>query len=82
MKFSLTYIRYIGSPEWKRRRLRALKLAGFRCQVCHSPERLEVHHNNYARLGHEADSDLIVLCHGCHRVVTVWIRFKRWMKWK
>ena len=82
MRLSIAYIRYINSPQWKRRRLRALKLAGYRCQVCHSPNNLEVHHSTYIRLGHEADSDLIVLCRGCHKVVTWWIRFKRWMKWK
>ena len=29
---------------------------------------LEVHHITYARLGHERDSDLRVLCHQCHDV--------------
>lgn len=61
------YAEYLETPHWKSRRQTALKGAGYRCQLCgdHSA-RLEVHHNDYSRLGDEADSDLIVLCESCH----------------
>ena len=62
----LTYREYIQSDAWKIRRQRALRLAEQKCQVCGSQDRLETHHNTYERLGHERDSDLVVLCHNCH----------------
>ena len=64
----LTYSEYIKSDGWKIRRLRALALAENRCQVCNSPNRPEVHHRTYERLGHERDMDLTVLCHDCHKL--------------
>lgn len=64
----LTYSEYIQSDGWKVRRLRALALAENRCQVCNSPNRPEVHHRTYERLGHERDMDLTVLCHDCHKL--------------
>ena len=64
------YDEYMNSLKWRKRRNRALKRAGFRCQRCGATAqdgRLEVHHLTYERLGHEADDDLLVLCHDCHR---------------
>lgn len=63
------YTAYINSPQWKRRCARAIARAGDRCQRCGFTKysrRLEVHHLTYARLGHERDEDLIVVCHECH----------------
>lgn len=60
------YRAYLLSPEWRTRRNRALKLAGFRCTKCGSKRGLEVHHNTYERLGREWDQDLDVLCVECH----------------
>ena len=62
----LTYSEYIQSDGWKVRRLRALALAKNHCQVCRATTHLDVHHNTYERLGHEADDDLFVLCRSCH----------------
>ena len=39
------------------------------CQVCLAPWSLrhgDLHHRSYARLGHEADTDLVPLCRACH----------------
>jgi 5-methylcytosine-specific restriction endonuclease McrA len=81
MKFSLEYIRYMNSKEWKERRERALEWAGYRCQICGDKYRLQCHHNDYSRLGHEEDEDLCVLCASCHRFVTWMLRFRRFVKW-
>lgn len=60
------YADYLLTPRWQMTRLRALIRAGRKCQLCSSRERLNVHHNTYERLGHEADTDLFVLCKPCH----------------
>ncbi len=62
------YRQYLETATWKARRAVALKAAKHRCEVCNSPDRLEVHHRTYRRLGEERDADLIVLCHGCHEL--------------
>ena len=36
------------------------------CALCHSDNRLNVHHNNYKNKGAETHLDLIVLCYSCH----------------
>lgn len=61
------YLAYLLSGGWRARRNRALKDAGYRCSRCPSKRDLEVHHLTYERLGGERDSDLAVLCAGCHR---------------
>ncbi len=65
---SAEYTRYINSDRWRKRRKRALKLAGGRCQHrgpfgrCKARHHLQCHHLTYARFGHEADADLKMLC--------------------
>lgn len=55
-------------PEWKEARRRALKRAGFACQLCNSKDKtLNVHHRTYERRGNEQNNDIIVLCEDCHR---------------
>ena len=65
---TMPYPEYLRTPEWKETRVAALVRAGHSCalDVSHT-ERLEVHHRTYDRLGEELESDLIVLCHECHR---------------
>lgn len=62
-----SYKDYLKSEYWQKTRLEALKRAGYRCQLCASDKGLQVHHNNYSRLGCELPSDLVVLCDGCHK---------------
>lgn len=60
------YTEYINSPQWRVKRREALDRAGHKCQLCSSTNRLEVHHNDYSRLGNEIPSDLVALCYVCH----------------
>lgn len=62
----IEYQEYLNSPHWKETRLKALKRAGNRCQLCSSTKYLNVHHNTYKNIGHEDLSDLVVLCRKCH----------------
>lgn len=78
--FSRQYTQYLRSDEWRTRRARSLKLAENKCQVCgRMGVRLECHHNNYNRLGAEHDSDLIMLCHSCHVIITWYLRIRKWL---
>jgi 5-methylcytosine-specific restriction endonuclease McrA len=59
---------YLQTKEWRDKRLKALKRAGYACQICKAVDELDVHHNTYERLGREYLSDLVVLCRTCHDV--------------
>jgi len=59
------YAAYIDSPQWKKK-ARKIKRKRNRCEVCGCRDRLQVHHLNYDRLGHERPDDLLVLCEDCH----------------
>jgi 5-methylcytosine-specific restriction endonuclease McrA len=65
---AMPYRDYLQSDDWKYRRDRALRRAGFRCQVCSGNGELHVHHRTYVRRGNEAKGDLIVLCATCHQL--------------
>jgi hypothetical protein len=66
---TMPYREYLQTPEWQETRKRAMKRAGFRCQVCNAyGVRLNVHHRTYERRGFEDNQDLIVLCEGCHSI--------------
>ena len=62
---------YYRSPWWKGRRQRALDRADNKCQFCATALGLSVHHNTYANVYREPDSDLVVLCDPCHRAADV-----------
>lgn len=64
------YYTYIKSAHWKRFRYYLLKKRGFRCEKCGIVRPawcFHIHHLTYERLGHELQSDLMVLCAGCHQ---------------
>jgi hypothetical protein len=69
---TMAYADYLRTPEWRRRRDRALMRACWCCEWpdCRDTDRLEVHHRSYEFLGAERDEDLRVLCprhhHGLH----------------
>lgn len=66
---TMPYRDYLQTPEWKERRKRIMRKAGFRCQVCNAyGVQLNVHHRTYERRGCEWDADLIVLCRTCHEI--------------
>jgi 5-methylcytosine-specific restriction endonuclease McrA len=64
------YRAYIDSPEWRWKRSLRKQLDEYTCCRCggRTPavRQLDVHHLTYARLGHEAMSDLRTLCRDCH----------------
>ncbi len=62
----MNYTEYLTTVEWQRTRRWALDRAGNKCQLCKSDRKLDVHHNDYSRLGKEEPSDIIVLCNDCH----------------
>lgn len=63
----IPYGEYLVSPWWKTKRGQKLKSVGNRCQRCNNQERLQVHHLHYRSLWREKNSDLEVLCRGCHQ---------------
>jgi hypothetical protein len=69
------YYTYMKSAAWHRRRNRAIKRAGTRCeyvnsqkQRCWKQSHLHVHHKTYERFGREKARDLQVLCEDHHAV--------------
>jgi hypothetical protein len=63
----MTYNEYLRSPWWRYRRKKKIQSARKRCERCGATRGLQVHHLNYNRLWGERDSDLEVLCSGCHQ---------------
>jgi len=65
----MNYRKYLKSRKWKTIRKRALRRAGYACQICNAKKcELHVHHRTYENLGAEKMMDLIVLCKACHRL--------------
>lgn len=65
------YKKYLQSPAWRRKREKAIKRAGRRCEMCGVSildKPLEVHHKTYERLGRELPNDLKVVCKICHGI--------------
>jgi 5-methylcytosine-specific restriction endonuclease McrA len=68
----MEYWQLLKRPEWQKKRLEMLELAGWECQDCGSKENsLHVHHKQYFKgrdpWDYEADQ-LEVLCDDCHNV--------------
>ncbi len=80
----MPYHAYLQTPEWKRRRNRALARASWRCEQrdCTSTEQLEVHHRRYDQLGAEPDEDLCVLCYGHHHGLHARAERLRQLHWR
>ena len=58
---------FYKSDLWQERKVQLFEKYGRMCEICNSKVIVQVHHNNYkARLGHERDEDLTVLCRKCH----------------
>lgn len=60
------YKNYLMTKHWQNRRVKALKDAKYKCQLCSRKDELHVHHNTYKNIGNEKKEDLIVLCKKCH----------------
>lgn len=74
------YHQYMRSDKWREMRIKRIRADLGMCRgwivekdgrehLCLSRHRLEVHHLTYARLGNEQLSDLISLCHACHKAI-------------
>jgi hypothetical protein len=59
------YRAYLESPDWQARKQKWLDYWKA-CCLCKSTYKLDVHHNTYERVGHEEDTDCVVLCRKCH----------------
>lgn len=64
---TMPYKQYLQTDEWKETRMKALRRADFKCQLCGGGGLLNVHHNNYKNRGNEQTADLITLCADCHK---------------
>ena len=58
--------KYINSHIWRLRKQKFFDLFGKKCKRCGSEENINLHHNNYSRMGKEKDKDLMSLCQNCH----------------
>jgi 5-methylcytosine-specific restriction endonuclease McrA len=72
-RFTRTYLEFLKSPEWQRKRAKIIARDGGKCVVCRSPRELQVDHIRYpdrdasfkAFVGQRLDQ-LQTLCRGCH----------------
>ncbi len=62
----IPYAEYLKSAHWQGVRQYALLRADYRCQICNSSGRLDVHHRTYEGKGAEDYRDVIALCRDCH----------------
>lgn len=69
-KHSPEYLAYIRSPLWRKRRKALIQERNHTCGKCglfrFGAGELQVHHLTYDRLGHEKDTDMLVVCRHCH----------------
>lgn len=80
---AIPYSEYLKTDHWQDVRMRAHARGASKCCMCSETERLDVHHNDYDRLGEELDTDVAVVCRKHHQQFhdsTVLQRKKR--RWK
>lgn len=70
----MKYQDYLKSEYWKKRRAEFKSKTHNRCYICHSKEKLHVHHKRYKRNGEsilfkERHTDFRLLCSECHRKI-------------
>lgn len=63
---SMPYRDYLRTEHWAAVRQIALRRARWRCAVCNTAARLDVHHRTYENRGNERAHDVIALCRACH----------------
>lgn len=61
------YKAYLNSDDWRTRSKEWREHWGFRCAICYSADRLDVHHRTYERIGEERETDCIAICRHCHK---------------
>jgi hypothetical protein len=60
------YLDYLASEHWDQRRKRSFGIAKGICAGC-GRKAEHIHHRTYDRIGCERDTDLVAVCHDCHR---------------
>lgn len=63
------YADYLQTDHWRGKRAQALAYYGNKCYLCGvdgDAAQIDIHHNDYSRLGGELMSDMIPLCRDCH----------------
>jgi predicted HNH restriction endonuclease len=75
----LEYQKYLRSKKWRDFREKLIKKRGRNCAACGIyKKRIEAHHITYERFTRERESDIVLLCHSCHKLVTrMYLRNKR-----
>lgn len=69
IKHSAAYTAYMKSDAWRKRKQQLYAKRGYACERCGvEGDPVEVHHLTYARLCHELDEDLQVVCKKCHKI--------------
>lgn len=63
----MDYTDYLTSEHWRTFRRLVLERDDYRCVLCNSGERLQVHHRVYPQRYMEKLSDCYTLCDRCHR---------------
>ena len=69
---TMKYYDFLNTPYWEGIRCYKLRKADYKCELCATKGKLNVHHRTYKNHGLEhrrsvADKDLIVLCEKCHK---------------
>ena len=64
----MEYSDFLETPYWKAISEKVRYKSNFKCQLCGSTNRLNVHHRDYSHHGNELNNmgDLICLCQECH----------------
>lgn len=64
----MDYYDFLQTPYWKAIAEKIRYKANYKCQICNSSERLNVHHRSYENHGDELHymEDLICICKDCH----------------
>lgn len=64
----MNYHDHLKTEYWQEVARKVKSSAGFKCQVCNSPQGIVAHHRTYAHVGDELNhlGDLICLCGKCH----------------
>lgn len=61
------YEEYLMSNWWRTFRVKVLKWWDYRCALCYSDKKVDIHHRTYNHLGNEQLNDCVALCRKCHQ---------------
>ena len=65
---AMPYEEYLLTTHWQTFRAAAYEHYGHKCVLCGAKETLNLHHKHYETRGRETISDVILLCHYCHKI--------------